>query len=372
MKGLSEKKKKKRIAFILPSLNLGGAERVTLSIIKALDKDKYAPVLITFNSKGPLRKEIPSSVRLYSVEGIRLRYSVIRLMKLLAHMQPDCIFSTFGYVNFAILILKRLLRLKARIIIRESSTPSRVLESYPAYKARLYSLLYRLLYPKADLIIAQCDNMRQDLIRNFGISPWKVVRIYNPVDTALVLSKANAFFPEEYNSGRINIAAVGRLVPAKGYDLLLRAFCCLLEYEPNAHLYIVGDGPLKKDLTGLCRSLKLENKVSFLGYLDNPYPYIRHADLYVLSSRWEGFPNTLLEALVCGTKVVATDCESGPREILLDEKYGMLARANDELSLCMKMKQYLKAESRTSKRGFDFSLERIIEKYQRAFDRVLS
>jgi len=365
------KKIKKKIAFILPSLNVGGAERVTLSIIKALDKDKYTPILITFNSKGPLHKEIPSSVRLYSVEGMRLRYSIIRLVKLIVHLQADCIFSTLGYVNFAILILKRLLRLKARIIIRESSTPSRVLERYPAYKARLYKLLYRRLYPWADLIIAQCDKMRQDLIKNFGIKPGKVVRIYNPVDTAVVLSKANAFFPGEYKGGRINIAAVGRLVPAKGYDLLLRAFCRLLEYEPKAHLYIIGDGPLKIELAELCRSLRLEKKVSFLGYLDNPYPYIMHADLYVLSSRWEGFPNTLLEALVCGAKVVATDCDSGPREILGDEKYGMLARV-DVLSLCMKMKQYLKANNRTSNRGFDFSLERIIGKYQRVFDRVLS
>lgn len=368
---MKELRKKKKIAFILPALNAGGAERVTLSIIKALDKEKYAPVLITFSQKGPLRNEIPSSVRLYSVDGIKLRYSVIRLMKLLAYLQVDCIFSTLDYMNFAILILKRLFRLKARIVIRESSTPSRFLERYPGYKARLYKLLYRLLYPGADLIIAQCDNMRQDLIKHFGIRPAKIVRIYNPVDTSVVLAKANAFFPEVYKHSKVNIVAVGRLAPAKGYDLLLKAFRCLLDYEPKAHLYIIGEGPLKTELTVLCRKLRLESKVSFLGYLDNPYPYIRHADLYVLSSRWEGFPNTLLEALVCGAKVVATDCDSGPREILGDEKYGMLAGI-DELSLCRKMRQYLKADNRTSNRGSDFSLEKIIVKYQRAFDRVLS
>lgn len=371
MREIKDKKAKKKIAFILPSLSVGGTERVTLSIIKALDKNKYVPVIITFNSKGPLHSEIPSSIRLYTIEGMRLRYSIIRLVKLLVQLQVDCIFSTLVYVNFVILILKRLLRLKAKIIIREASTPSRVLEHYPAYKAWLYRLLYRRLYPCADLVIAQCDGMRQDLIKHFGIKPQKIVRIYNPVDTAAVLSKAEAFYPEEYKLGRINITAVGRLAPAKGFDLLLKAFNRLLEYEPKAHLYIIGDGPLKKELLGLCRSLGLKKKVSFLGHLDNPYPYIRHADLYVLSSRWEGFPNTLLEALVCGTKVVATDCDSGPREILGDEKYGMLASI-DELSLCMKMKQYLKADNRTSNRGFDFSLERIIIIYQRAFDRVLS
>lgn len=365
-----KKKKRKKIAFILPSLEAGGAERVTLSIIKALDRNKYAPVLIALNSKGPLRREIPSGTWLYTLDCERLRYSIFRLVRLLRELRPDCIFSTLGHINFAILILKPLLR--ARVIIRESSTPSRFLGSFPAFKARLYKLLYRLLYPRADLIIAQCDNMRKDLIKHFGIKPAKIVRIYNPVDIDAVLSKADMFIPREYAAGNLNIVAVGRMVEAKAYDLLIKAFCRLLKHRPDARLFIIGDGPLRKELIELCSRLGLEERVTLLGFLENPYPYIKHADLYVLSSRWEGFPNTLLEALVCGVKVVATDCESGPKEILGAESYGLLARVDDENSLCEKMLQCINMPSKTGTRGRDFGLEKIIGLYQKAFDRVLS
>jgi len=368
----SKVRKKKKIAFILPSLNIGGAERVTLSVIKALDKSKYDPVLITFNSEGPLKKEVPPDVRLYSIGSKRLRYSVIKMIKLLRRLKADCIFSTLGYVNFLVLLLKRLPGLKAKIIIREASTPTMVLKTFPAWKARLYKLLYRLLYPGADLIIAQCDNMRKDLIKNFGLKPGKIVRIYNPVDTDAVLSGADMFIPEEFKSDEINIVAVGRLTEAKGYDILLKAFARLVKFRPEAHLYIIGDGLLKQKLICISRELKLEGKVTFLGFLNNPYPYLKHADLYVLSSRWEGFPNTLLEALVCKTKVVATDCESGPREILKDEKYGLLAKVDDEVSLYEKMMQYLELPNRTSDRGKDFSVAKIHRRYQKAFERVLS
>lgn len=109
-----------------------------------------------------------------------------------------------------------------------------------------------------------------------------------------------------------------------------------------------------------------------MGLQINPYPYVKNADLFILSSRFEGFPNSLLEALVCGVKVVATDCESGPREILGDEEYGLLAKVNDEKSLCRKMKEYLEIESKTGNRGSDFSIDKIIEQYHRVFDSVLS
>lgn len=363
---------KKVIAFILPTLNVGGAERVTLSIIKRLDTERYTPVLITMNAEGPLRSELPSYVHTYVVESTRLRYSVLKLIKLIKHIQPACIFSTLRYVNFVILMLKKLLGLNAKIIIRESSTVSMVLKQMPAYKAKIYTILYKRLYPKADLIIAQCNNMREDFIRLFHINPQKIIRIYNPVDINTVVSKSEEFIPWEFIKGELNIVAVGRLVELKGYDVLLKAFSILIKYKPQAHLYIIGDGPLRTKLMSLCKSLGLNQQVTFTGFISNPYPYISHCDLYVLSSKWEGFPNALLEALVLGAKVVATACESGPAEVLGDEEYGLLAKVCDEQSLCEKMLQYIDMESKTGDRGKYFSIDRIYSQYQKAFDSVLS
>lgn len=363
---------KKVIAFIIPTLNIGGAEKVTLSVIKRLGNKKYTPILITMKSNGPLREEIAAYVKLYAIDSSRFRYSVIRLIKLLRQLQPDCIFSTLSYVSFIIILLKCLHVIRAKIIVRESSTVSCLLKRLPTFKALLFSFLYKRLYPKADLIIAQCEHMKRDLRKLLNIRADKIVRIYNPVDITAVLNKANAFFPAEYKADELNIVTCGRLVEAKGVDVLLKAFKDLLSYKPEAHLYILGEGPCKLKLKSICSRLGLERKVSFMGLQSNPYPYMKNADLFVLSSRYEGFPNSLLEALVCGVKAVATDCQSGPKEILGEEEYGLLAKVNNVSSLCKKMKQYSELENKSGNRGRDFDIDRIILQYQRAFDLVLS
>jgi glycosyltransferase involved in cell wall biosynthesis len=164
--------------------------------------------------------------------------------------------------------------------------------------------------------------MRDDLITNFNISINKTVIINNPVDIDRVLqlgamhiaAKGFGFASNDTNEKIINIVSAGRLVEVKGFDLLIKAIA--INANSAIHLTLLGDGPLKAELQSLATSLGLENQICFAGYQKNPFAFIARADAYVLSSRMEGFPNVVLEALACGTPVIATPALGGTREIL--------------------------------------------------------
>lgn len=359
---------KKKLMFLIPSLDVGGAEKVTLNILKKINKSNYEVLLVVLNGEGPLKNTVPENVKLIIVNSERLRYALFDIAKILRKTNPDYIFSTIGYLNLAMIFLKHLLHLKARLIIREASTPSKYFEQMSWINKMIQKKLYKNLYPKADKIIAQCESMKIDLVEYVGIPTDKIVTIYNPIDIYDIGNKSKEYFPIEFNNNSTKIVSVGRLVEAKGLDTLLKAFKKLTQLNSiDMQLYIIGEGPLKNNLIKLALELNISEQVNFVGFIENPYPYILNADLFVLSSRWEGFPNTVLEALACNKKVVATDCHSGPKEILGDNQYGLLANVDDPVSLCNQMNNYLRLENLSSDRASYFNLDKITSEYERLF-----
>ncbi|WP_461611069.1 glycosyltransferase [Cytobacillus kochii] len=357
---------KKKIAFVIPSLRVGGSERVVVNIVKKINREKYQIRLIVIDYNGPFKKEIPNDVEIINLGRKRLRDSVVAIFKEILKFKPDYVFSTLGYLNFLLILLIKVLKLNTKIVVRESSTPSKYINNFSPLKKKLYSNLYKSLYPMADIIVAQCNSMQEDLVSNFNIEKNKVVTVYNPIDIESIKYKMKQKKP--FDNKNINIVAVGRLVYAKGYDILLNSINLLSEKYPNIKLHILGDGPLKGDLIQLAKELNLDKKVNFLGFIENPYPYIGSADLYVLSSRWEGFPNTLLEAIACGTNVVATNCKSGPEEIIGDNNFGYLAKSEDPNSLYEVMDKALNEKKENQKRAEDFSINKIIKQYESLLD----
>lgn len=355
------------IMFIIPSFNVGGAERVTINVIKWVERQGEKITLVVLDGRGSLREEVPKGVEVIDLNTGRLRFSIISIASILKERKPATVFSTIDYVNFAVIFIIRILKINTNVVIREASTPSMVLKEMTFPKKNLYPYIYRFLYSKADFIVAQCDCMKKDIIDNFLIRDSQVVRIYNPIDVERVRRKSKVFFPSEFSPHAVNIVTAGRLVESKGYGVLLKAFSVLLKNVSNAKLFIIGDGPLRNGLSLLARELEIENEVRFLGFLANPYPYIRYADLYVLSSNREGFPNVLLEALACGTKVVATDCNSGPREIIGNNEFGHLARVNDPDSLALAMHEYLNTMNKTADRAEMFDISKGGQQYSELF-----
>lgn len=353
---------KKKLVIVIPSLRGGGAERVMVNILRNLDRKKFDIRLILIKKEGPYVSLVPDDVSVIDLNANRVRYALLKLIKELNTFKPDVILSTLGHLNLALLILKPLIKGSPRIVVREANTPSKSMGELSTSKKKVFWYLYKKLYPKADLIIAQCKDMKKDIMNSFNIDEGKIKYIYNPLDLALIESKMRQGNP--YNPKKINFIATGRLTYQKGFDILIDAFKEVNDKLPNAHLTILGKGELENHLKQQVEKLKINENVTFAGFKENPYPYYYYADTYVLSSRWEGFPNTLLEALACGVKVVATDCQSGPREILEDNEYGILVRVGDFNSLSQGMISSYLEVNKTHNRADNFRIDKIIKDYE--------
>lgn len=353
---------KKKLAIIVPSMRGGGAERVILNIVKNIDREKFLVRLILIKKEGPYLNFLPEDITIVDLNSARVRKSVFKLLKELNSFKPDIILSTLGHLNLVMLGIKPLLKFKTRIVIREANTPSTDIKSKSFIKSNLILLLSKFLYPKADLIIAQCKAMKQDIVDFLKVNEKKVCYIYNPLDVKAIRENADTDNP--YDKTKINIVAVGRLTHQKGFDILLNAFKLVNEKIPETHLTILGEGPLEEKLNVDAQSMNIKDSVSIMSFKENPYPYYKYSDMYVLSSRWEGFPNTLLEALACNAKVIAADCKSGPQEILKNQTYGVLVKTEDYKSLYSGIMNYLNEESRTGSRAEAYDINKIIKDYE--------
>lgn len=305
---------KKRILFILPNLNQGGAQKVILTVLNHLDRSKFEPYLAVVRDIGDFHDLVPKHIPCEFLNSSRVRYSIFKLLGLIRRNKPDVIVSTLGYLNLALCFLKPLFPRQTTLVIREGSVVSELFKNkeLPGY----FRPMIKYVYNFADSIICQSKYMLEDLVDNFRASRKKVVLIYNPVD----IQSINVAIRDTENpfgccSGP-NIVAMGRMAREKNLDKLLKAFDIFRSEVHTAQLWLVGDGALLKDLRGLAADLGIQDAVHFLGFQKNPYIWLKHADLFVMCSEYEGLPNGLLEALACGCPVVASNCPGGTAEIM--------------------------------------------------------
>jgi glycosyltransferase involved in cell wall biosynthesis len=206
-----------------------------------------------------------------------------------------------------------------RLVIREATSPGAFLK-HEAGNPALWKLFYRRVYPYADRIICLSDAMQREFQHRFNIPAEKLVRIYNPVDEAILRDCATAA-ANPYAGEGPHIVAAGRLRREKGFDILIDALPLLRAEIPSAQVIILGEGPEEPALRKQADALGLDSAVHFAGFQQNPFTYFSHADLFVLPSRLEGMPNALLEALALGTPVVAAECVEAIRELkALDDR----------------------------------------------------
>lgn len=306
----------RRILFLLPSLAGGGAERVVTTLLNHLDRTRFNPALAVLSMRNSVLKDsIPQDVELIDLGCSRLRYAPAKLLRLIRQQQPQVVFSTVGHLNLAIAAMRPLLPRDIRFIARETTVVTEGLRDESPFPS-LHGWAYRKFYPAFDLIICQSKAMRDDLVQNFGFPEARTMVIHNPCDVERIRALAAESFPQISDKvpAPLNMVAAGRLVPSKGIDLLLGALakCENLDFR----LTVLGEGPLRQELSDRAADLGIADRVWLAGYQGNPYPFYARADAFVLSSRYEGFPNVVLEALACGTPVISTPATGGVREIL--------------------------------------------------------
>lgn len=291
----------------------GGAERIAANVLRHLDHERFECHLAMAQSSAACLEDIPKMVHLHQLEVSRMRFALPTLVRLIRRVNPQTVLSTTAHLNMLLILAKPLLPAGTRLLVNEVTTPSAYLARDVRYP-RVWRWLYRNLYPRADKVLCLSDAIVKDLTEEFNVPRRKLIRIYNPVDAGWMRQLADSGGNPFSDSGP-HLVAAGRLRKEKGYDLLLQAVPAVVQAFPGTRLTILGEGPLEAELRELARRLGVAENVEFPGYLQEPWSYFKHADLFLLSSRFEGMPNVVLEALALGTRVVATDCVEGMREI---------------------------------------------------------
>ncbi len=369
---------RRTIAFVINSLGPGGAERVLETLLIAAPRDIWNCHLILLDREIEWRCP-PDFVAVHRLDcQLGLRASIVGLTKAFGEIKPDLVVSFLVRANVAAVIAAG--RIGVPCIISERAHLSTHLKAkYSVPRRWAAAAAPRLIYHCADHVIAVSEGVRSDLIRNFAIRPERVTSIANPFDLGRIACLAK-LEPEVALPAQFMVST-GRLVPSKGFDDLVQSYAAA---KPQLPLCILGEGPDRERLEQRISALGLSDRIHLLGYLKNPFAVVGRATMFVSGSHCEGFPNAMAEAMALGIPVVATDCPSGPAEILdevesthangvYEAKYGvivpvqrpdMLAEAilkMEDPQVCMRYSQLARHRMQ------DFCVDRISERYWTMF-----
>ncbi|AXP08389.1 glycosyltransferase [Campylobacter hepaticus] len=320
-----------KLAIFIYSLGSGGAERVVATLLPILSL-KFEVHLILMNDK--ISYEIPEC-KIHFLEYskpnenpilkfLKLPFLALKYKTICKQLCIDTEFVFLNRPNYVALIAK-ILGNKTRLVINECTTPS-VMYAKNNLNALINKLLISLLYPRANLILANSQGNLKDLIQNFNIPSQKCEILYNAIDLENIEQKSL----EKISLEDKFILSVGRLDEGKNHALLIRAYARL---KTDLKLVILGEGVLKHELLALIKGLNLQNKVLLLGFDNNPYKYMSRCEFFAFASVFEGFSNVLIESLACGCAVVCTDHKSGARELFGNDEFGLLVEVDNENSM---------------------------------------
>jgi glycosyltransferase involved in cell wall biosynthesis len=339
---------------ILPRLDTGGAEKVMMMLADNIDRSVFKIFFVVLDKQGVFAEYTNPHIEIIDLKCKRVRYSILKIRQIIAKVNPEVVLSTLGHLNLLIMLIRFMLPKGIKFIAREASIPS--FQNNMEKHSSIFNVLYPLLYKKFDLIICQSKAMANDLNQHFGIPMNKLSVINNPVNYDSIREYMNMKIDDIPRADKM-LVTVGRLSKEKGYDYLLKAVSLLR--DRSIRLMILGDGPEYDDLSRLADDLGIQKRVHFMGFQHNPHAYVKKADVFVLSSRYEGFPNVVLESFACGIPVVAFDCPGGTSEIVRDGFNGFLVPPED----CEMLAQAIEKAF-----TFHFDRDTIIEDVKCRFD----
>lgn len=316
-----------RIFVVLPRLDGGGMERMRLHLIAEWVSQGIDVVLVVGQNKGELVSQVPKGISILEIAPKGPAQFLKGLFSAVREYRPTHILGAADDVNCMALLVTRLFARHVRVVVSVHNTLSQqILKSNGAnrWKLRAIRFAMRVLYPRAAGVVAVSEGVADDLSRQIHMDRQRISVIYNPVITDDFYKKVKEPLPSDWpRNGDPVILYVGRLTPEKRPDLLLLAFFEVLRHLP-ANLVVAGRGELSDRMASEIRRSDWGSRVHMMGFVPNPLPMMKAADVLVLPSDYEGLGNVLIEALACETPVVATDCPHGPAEILENGKWGRL------------------------------------------------
>lgn len=314
-----------KIAIYLPNLAGGGVERAYLELAHSLSTLGPSVDLVLLRRIGPYIAEIPDGVRVVELHATRKLNAVLKLARYLRREKPAALLSGGDVSNAVAMVASILAGRTAQCVISQRAM---MLHAWQAQKPKTWwawMIVLKMLYRRAKLIICNSEAARRELIDNLGLDGAKCQVIYNAVDIDHIQRQAEALPGDPWFAPDAPpiVISVGSLSPRKDMATLIRAFE-IARQTHACHLILLGEGPERDRLEALVRACNLEHCVRMPGFVSNPFPMIRRARVLVSASLTEGCPNTLQQALACGTPIVATDCPGGSSEILENGRWGRL------------------------------------------------
>jgi glycosyltransferase involved in cell wall biosynthesis len=358
-----------RIAIFFHDLGIGGAERVMLQLAQGFIEAGHAVDLVLGHAEGPLRSEVPSKARVIDFGTASPLKMFFKLMRYLRAEKPTALLSPFEVTSVIAIAAKRISHVSTRVVVRVSVHLSRNKRAQK-WKKTAERLVVSRVYPLADGIIAVSQGVAEDLARYAGIPHARVKVIYNPVLSDPRITAAEQPLPHPFfaDSQCPVILGVGRLTEQKDFFTLIKAFA-ILRKKISSRLIILGDGEERQALEELVQASGLQGLVDLPGFEINPFAFMKRASLFSLSSKWEGLPNVLIQAMACGCPVISTDCLSGPSEILKGGEYGTLVPVGDVDAMAEAMERVLRGNVRKPPPGWldQFTVEAVIPQYESVF-----
>jgi glycosyltransferase involved in cell wall biosynthesis len=370
---------RRKVCFVLPSLGGGGAERSAVQILNALDEKRWERWMFLFAREGPFLSDLSPSVQLADASESVSRLGRARVLRrFVRRVRPDVVVPFLSY--FSVLCATRAAGVRARVVF-VLGTPLSAFLADTEYRwsrpwnRRMFAAVTRSGCRAADLVVTTSRGVADDLVQSFGVSPDRVHVVPNPVDLHAIAAAAQ----EPLDAGHAAlwtppvIVAAGRLADAKNYGLLIEALSVLRQRTP-ARLFILGQGDREPALRKLIEARGLGEVVHLLGFQSNPWKYIARADVFVLTSRYEGFGNVLVEAMACGVPVVATR-SAGTGDIVSSGADGLLVERHEPAAVAAALDQVLSDPA--LRRRMSETARRHAERYRTesvalAYDRVLT
>ncbi len=335
---------KTKLLFVCSKFGGGGAEMHLLRVLSHADFDSFDIHLALTRDGGGYEQRLPAEVKVhYLTKGggsalLSLIKSYLPLKGLIRQLKPDAVISIMDPQNLLLTRIKKQVKNCPPVIILCQNAPLKNL-SNEGIKGKIFLSLIPKWYKHATQVIAICRGVHDELIEKLNVKA-PVGIIYNAGYDKTYKQRAGETLDRSITKGKNQLIACGRLNRQKGFDVLLNALA-LIKDDTEFNMWILGEGEEKEKLTEQRDSLRLTDKVHFLGFQANPYKFYSNADIFVLSSRWEGFGNVLTEAMICDCAVISTDCDFGPNEIITDKENGLLSPVDDAAALAGAIKKMI-------------------------------
>jgi len=363
------------IAFVLATFSPGGSQSVMVTLANGLAGKGWKVDMVTMAAKGPFLDKLKPTVNVVDLKTRRVSRSVNKLRGYFDEHKPDVIISSQVHTNVIVAVSNRFSKSRAKLILRESSSP------YSQYKEGdwLKKLIYWgafFSYPFADHYVGQSYGLTNELLNFYRIDARKIDTIGNPIISTDLFEQAKESGDHNWLNENIPIIlSMGRFSIVKDFPTLIKAFAKVRKQQ-MCRLIILGDedqsaSDLKDELVKLTKELGIEKDVDFPGFKNNPFPYVRDAKVYVLSSLHEALPGALIQAMALGCKLVSTDCPTGPREVLGNGKFGLLVPVGDVDKMADAIASQLNNNTNAIGDTSKFTEAYIISEYQAMIERVL-